>query len=91
MTNGDKIRRVMAQGRSAHITREQVEKMRGEWSWCTQNKYRCKGCNNKTHVDEVMEEPIYHFCPNCGRPMDDEGVDILWKRLEAMQDEAETD
>ena len=86
MTNGDKIRRVMAQDRGSHITREQVEKMRGEWSWCTQNKYRCKGCNNKTHVDEVMEEPIYHFCPNCGRPMDDEGVDILWKRLEAMQD-----
>ena len=28
MTNGDKIRRVMAQDRGSHITREQVEKMR---------------------------------------------------------------
>lgn len=50
MTNDDKIRRVMAQGRSAHI----------------------------------------NFCPDCGAPMTHEAVDILWKRLEAMQDEAET-
>lgn len=68
-------------------TREQVEKVwRGEWSWCSGDKYRCKACNQKTHVDECMDEPMYDFCPYCGSPMTDKAVDIIMERLEALYD-----
>ena len=89
MTNGDKIRRVMAQDRGSHITREQVGKMRGEWKhrFTTDDSVFCTSC--KTTFRAYYDE--YNFCPDCGAPMTYEAVDILWKRLEAMQDEAETD
>lgn len=90
-TNGDKIRRVMAQGRSAHITREQVEKMRGKLKSYLNGDY-----NDEVYYCSVCGHDLYKlarscdFCPDCGAPMTDKAVDILWKRLEAMQDEAET-
>ena len=79
---------VMAQDRSAHITREQVEKMRSEWKhrFTTDDSVFCTSC--KTTFRAYYDE--YNFCPDCGAPMTCEAVDILWKRLEAMQDEAET-
>lgn len=76
----------MIQDRSAHITREQVEKMRGTWievsdvDGCTWSK--CSDCQED--LDSL--EDAYDFCPYCGAPMTDKAVDILWKRLEAMQD-----
>lgn len=78
---------VMAQGRSAHITREQVEKMRGEWKhrFTTDDSVFCTSC--KTTFRAYYDE--YNFCPSCGSPMTDEAVDILWKRLEAMQNAAD--
>lgn len=42
----------------------------GRWSWCTGSKYRCTNCGRHTHVDEVMEEPVYNYCPYCGALMD---------------------
>lgn len=89
MTNGDKIRGVMAQGRSAHITREQVEKMRGKWIDARYSskdvpQCQCSICGKKYIGLET------DFCQYCGAPMTDKAVDILWNRLEAMQDEAET-
>lgn len=81
---------VMAQDRSSHITREQVEKMRGEWKSYLNGDYNdeiyyCSVCG----CDRLS--CLHRFCPECGAPMTDKAVDILWKRLEAMQDEAETD
>ena len=43
--------------------------VRGRWSWCSGNKYRCTNCGRHTHVDEVMEEPAYNYCPYCGADM----------------------
>lgn len=35
---------------------------------------------------ETGHKKYFKFCPACGVPMTDEAVDILWKRLEAMQE-----
>jgi len=68
----------------AHITREQVEKMRGAWVYMTDDDgctwTECPKCEYEL---DSLEEP-QNFCPRCGSPMTDEAVDILWKRLEAM-------
>lgn len=73
------------------ITREQVEKMRGEWVYMTDDDgCAWPECSKCEHELDSLEEP-QNFCPRCGSPMTDEAVDILWARLEAMQDEAETD
>lgn len=74
----------MVQDRGSHITREQVEKMRGEWRFPIfaeqdENDPRCQ-CSEC----ESIETPLarHRFCPSCGSPMTDKAVDILWKRLE---------
>ena len=43
--------------------------VRGRWSWRTGSEYRCTNCGRHTHVDEVMEEPAYNYCPYCGAEM----------------------
>ena len=80
---------VMAMKSLHPITREQVEKMRGKWidvrySSKDVPKCQCSICGKKYIGLET------DFCQYCGAPMADKAVDILWKRLEAMQDEAET-
>ena len=78
--------------RHMRITREQVEKMLGEWRFPIfaeqqdENDPRCQ-CSEC----ESIETPLarHRFCPSCGAPMTDEAVDILWNRLEAMQDAAD--
>ena len=72
------------------VSREQVEKMRGKWIDARYSskdvpKCQCSICGKKYVGLET------DFCQYCGAPMTDKAVDILWKRLEAMQDEAETD
>lgn len=70
------------------ITREQVEKAwQGEWipyldgeHIMPERYYRCSKCGNRGHRSKR------NFCPACGAPMTDKAVDILWHRLEAMQD-----
>ena len=71
------------------VSREQVEKMRGKWIDARYSskdvpKCQCSICGKKYVGLET------NFCQYCGAPMTYEAVDILWKRLEAMQDEAET-
>lgn len=62
------------------ITREQVERVwRGEWIDCS-NGWMCSRCEH----DNTYAKP---FCPNCGAPMTDEGVDMVMERLEALRDE----
>ena len=68
------------------ITREQVEKMRGEWiiedAGDGDRRKKCSMCN----------QPISgwwgrdRFCANCGSPMTDKAVDMVMERLEALKD-----
>ena len=61
------------------VSREQVERMRGEW------------INTNKEVEQMCKcskcgYPISYFwsrtpfCPNCGAPMTDEAVDMVLKR-----------
>ena len=77
-------------------TKEQVEKMRGEWididgEKVPVDKYgqpygwaQCSAC--KRYLTASAEHPCTgHFCPNCGAPMTDEAVDKVMKRIEEVQ------
>lgn len=88
---------VMALASLRGPTREQVEKMRGEWididgEKVPVDKYgqplgwaMCSACGE--YLTASDEYPcIGHFCPNCGAPMTDEAVDMVMERLEAMKD-----
>ena len=69
------------------ITREQVEKMRGEWiiedAGDGDRRKKCSLCN----------QPISgwwgrdRFCANCGAPMTDEAVETIMKRMEEMRND----
>ena len=69
------------------ITREQVEKMRGEWiiedAGDGDRRKKCSLCN----------QPISgwwgrdRFCANCGSPMTDEAVETIMKRMEEMRND----
>ena len=80
------------------ITREQMEKMRGEWididgEKVPVDKYgqpfgwaMCSAYGE--YLTASDEYPcIGHFCPNCGAPMTDKAVDMVMERLEALKDE----
>ena len=72
-------------------TREQVEKMRGEWiienAGDGDRRKKCSLCN----------QPISgwwgrdRFCANCGSPMTDKAVDMVMERLEALHSETKAD
>lgn len=71
-------------------TREQVERMQGEWIPYLDGEhimpdryYKCSKCSSRGYRRKR------NFCPHCGTPMTDEAVDILWKRWkEALDDES---
>ena len=69
------------------LTREQVKALRGEW--IKRDGYtECSKCEYWYPSGEVEEEDDRTpFCPRCGRPMTDEAVDIVMKRLEALKDD----
>ena len=79
------------------VSRELVEKVwRGEWI----PKHYVDGILEGTNFDEcskcgyqrVFENPElktkYMFCPECGRAMWDEAVQMAMERVEALKDEA---
>ena len=79
-------------------TREQLEKVRGEWIDCDGGKVpvdkygqpcgwaKCSACGE--YLTASDEYPcIGHFCPNCGAPMTDKAVDMVMERLEALYEE----
>lgn len=86
------------------ITREQVEKMRGEWEWFDETVgtpidgyerewgWQCSKCKTvlPDEFDNPDDSPAMRFCQWCGAPMTDEAVDMVMERLEALKDEAET-
>ena len=80
------------------VTREQVERVRGEWididgEKVPVDKYgqpfgwaMCSACGE--YLTASDEYPcIGHFCPNCGAPMTDKAVDMVMERLEELRDE----
>ena len=66
------------------VSREQVERMRGEWKHYLPPlgggdvQCRCTRCGRTPDV----ETP---FCAWCGAPMTDEAVDMVMERLEGME------
>lgn len=79
------------------ISREQVENAwKGEWL-NFYNDFSAAECSTCGELYEVSpdEEPkkeyfdafksFYHFCPNCGKAMTDEAVEMVMKRLEGMR------
>lgn len=70
------------------ITREQVEKMRGEWrSVHGLSEYYCSRCGEEFEIHSYDKDK-YRFCPFCASPMTDDALDIVMKRLERMKGEA---
>lgn len=80
------------------VSREQVERIRGEWididgEKVPVDKYgqtlgwaECSACGQ--YLTASDEYPCTgHFCPNCGAPMTDEAVDMVMKRLEELRGE----
>ena len=69
------------------ITREQVEKMRGEWI------IEDVGDGDRRKKCSLCNQPISgwwgrdRFCANCGSPMTDEAVDMVMERLEELKDD----
>lgn len=62
-------------------TREQVEKMRGEWVNTNKEVGRMCKCSKCGYPVSYFGEL---FCPNCGAPMTDKAVDIMlekWKEV----------
>lgn len=63
------------------VSREQVERMRGEWISTGAISCKCSKCNKlelKSRTDE------YNFCPHCMAPMTDEAVEMVMERWEAL-------
>lgn len=70
------------------VSREQVEKVwRGECdcsnpkACCTCCSMRCQCCIGQSEYKQAT------FCMKCGRPLTDEAVEIVMKRLEALNEE----
>ena len=68
------------------VSREQVEKMRGEWTKkdgyteCSKCEYWYDSSENEDDGDRPA------FCPSCGAPMTDEAVQMVVRRLEALHE-----
>ena len=84
------------------VSREQIEKVRGEWididgEKVPVDKYgqpfgwaMCSACGE--YLTASDEYPCTgHFCPNCGAPMTDKAVDMVMERVEALHSETKTD
>ena len=81
------------------VTREQVEKMRGEWEWFDEIVgtpidgyerewgWQCSKCKTvlPDEFDNPDDSPAMRFCQWCGAPMTDEAVDMVMERMEEMK------
>ena len=64
------------------VSREQVEKVwRGEWT-VDEFGHKCSKCGEYLPDGEDVRKP--QFCPECGRAMTDEDVQMVMERLEAL-------
>ena len=66
------------------VSREQVEKLRGEWQVCFEDWRKqmagdqCSKCGFQHYGTSINH---YHFCPACGAPMTDEAVEMVMEVL----------
>ena len=68
------------------VSREQVERMRGEWrSIHGLSEYYCSRCGEEFEIHAYDKEK-YRFCPHCMAPMTDDAVQMVMERLEALKD-----
>lgn len=71
------------------VSREQAEKLRGEWQVCFEDWRKqmagdqCSKCGFQHYGTSINH---YKFCPACGAPMTDEAVQMVMERLEALKD-----
>lgn len=68
------------------VSREQVERMRGEWINTNKEVEQMCKCSKCGYTISYFWSRT-PFCPNCGAPMTDEAVDIRLKELEALKDD----
>lgn len=68
-------------------TRDQVEAL-PKCDYCEAEWGTCDPITNRF---TMPPRGGIRFCPMCGRPITDEAVDIMLKRLEVMKDENRTD
>ena len=70
------------------VSREQVERMAGEWVQDI-NKgpavFYCSSCGESFEIHSY-EFQKYRFCPFCMAPMTDAAVEMVMERLEALKD-----
>ena len=70
------------------VSREQVERMRGEWQVCFEDWRKqiagdqCSKCGFQHYGTSINH---YHFCPACGAPMTDEAVEDLKRKWEDIR------
>lgn len=72
------------------VSREQVEKVwRGEWIWNTSGLYPkpvCSKCGEEPYRRSNHTSDLPNYCPKCGRPMTDEAVQMVMKRINKMEE-----
>ena len=73
-------------------TREMVKRMFPGCEVCKGAKYVTGSVSavapyDDQHETETYAEGDFDFCPNCGRPLTDEAVEMVMERLEALKDE----
>ena len=70
------------------VSREQVERMAGEWVQDI-NKgpavFYCSSCGESFEIHSY-EFQKHRFCPFCMSPMTDEAEEMVMRRLEALKD-----
>lgn len=60
------------------VSRERVEKV---WRGCE----KCNGAGEYSRYAENLTKTLLaKYCPHCGRPLTDEAVEMVMKRLEAI-------
>ena len=70
------------------VSREQVERMRGEWQVCFEDWRKqmagdqCSKCGFQHYGTSINH---YKFCPACGAAMTDEAVQMVMERLEEIK------
>lgn len=66
------------------VSRERVEKMRGEWT----TDGVCSRCGfDAMYYKGVPVQVRTNYCPTCGSPMTDEAVETIMKRMEEMRND----
>ena len=67
------------------VSREQVERIRGEWVGVPNMGVYDTACSKCGYCPGIRFWDS-DFCPKCGAPMTDEAVEMVMERLEALKD-----